>query len=318
MDMIDTSPHECPLVTIGITCYNAEDTIGRAIESARAQDWPHLEIIVVDDGSTDRSQEIIAGFEEKDSRITFVRHDVNRSYSAALNTIIDVAKGEYVAVFDDDDVSVPDRISKQWSKLTGYAKARDTELIFCYSNRNVVDYNSDRSTPVYAIGRVPLEPSGEAVADFLLWHYEDPEYVWGQFGSCTLFASKRSFAEVGPFDEAFQRSAEWDLAIRLAFLGGHFIAVDEPLITQYKTSTADKSGTIPLTYALKLREKYKAYLKNKKVYLASVAIAHARFYYANRKPTLSRIYLALACICSPLAVLPSELAKWKRRSRTVR
>jgi glycosyltransferase involved in cell wall biosynthesis len=313
----DRSSKDLPLITIGITCYNAEDTIGRAIDGARSQDWPHLEIIVVDDGSADRSHEIIGEIVEKDRRVKCIRHDRNRGYAGALNTIIEASRGEYIAIFDDDDESVPDRLSKQWRKLTDYARAHDTDLVFCYSNRAVVVHDGGHSTTAYAIGRNPVEPSGEAVADFLLWHYEDPECVWGQFGSCTMFASKQTFADVGPWDEEFRRGAEWDLAIRLAFKGGHFISVDEPLITQYKTSTADKSGAIPLTNSLRLREKHETYLKKKRVYLASVALARSRFYYATRRMPLSRFYLALACICSPSVVLPNELAKRRRRKRSV-
>jgi glycosyltransferase involved in cell wall biosynthesis len=307
------SSSELPLITIGITCYNAEDTIGRAIDSARGQVWPKLEIIVVDDGSSDGSQEIIREFAAKDDRIKSIRHDVNRGYAGALNSIVEAARGEYIAVFDDDDVSASDRIAKQWNRITHYAEALDTDLIFCYANRTVVEYDSGRSVPAHAIGRKPVEPRGAAVADFILWHYEDPAWVWGQFGSCTLFARKQTLAEVGPLDECFRRSAEWDLAIRLALMGGHFIAVDEPLVTQYKTPTADKSGRQPLEYAVKLRRKHQDYLKAKNVYLAAVAIAHSRFYYATGRLMLSRFYLALACMCSPSTVLPNELAKRKQR-----
>jgi glycosyltransferase involved in cell wall biosynthesis len=310
------SRREVPLVTIGITCFNAENTIGQAIECAAAQDWPRLEIIVVDDGSSDRSLEIVREMAETDRRIRAIQHDQNRGYAGALNTVINEAAGEYIAIFDDDDFSVPDRISKQEKRLIEYVREHNTNLVFCYSNRDVVEQDGSFSAPTMAIGRKPVEPSGDAVADFLLWHREDPDHVWGQFGSCTLFASKRTLIEVGPLDEEFRRSAEWDLAIRLALMGGHFVAVDEPLITQFKTSTVDKSGMIPLVYSLKLREKYKDYLKSKEVYLASIAIAHARFQYFRGRSALSRIYVALACICSPRSVLPNELAKRRRRKPT--
>jgi len=306
---------DLPLITIGVTCHNAEDTIGRAIEGARKQDWPKLEIIVVDDGSSDGSLEVIKRLADEDHRIKWIRHDGNRGYAGALNSIVEAAQGEYIAIFDDDDLSVPERVYKQWHKLTEYAAAQATDLVVCYSNRTVVEDDGSRSTTVHAIGRKPVEPRGECVVDFLLWHYEDPGCTWGQFGSCTLLVRKQTLSEIGPFDEGFRRSAEWDFAIRLALMGGCFIAVDEPLITQYKTHTADKSGKVPLEYALKLRKKYKSYLKRKKVYRAAVAIACSRYYYAMHKSHLSRMYLALACVCSPSAVLPNELAKWKRRRR---
>jgi glycosyltransferase involved in cell wall biosynthesis len=310
------SPPDLPLVSIGVSCYNAEDSIGRAVASAVGQDWPNFEIVVVDDGSSDRSWEIIEDAAKQDTRIQIIRHPENRGYAGALNTIIENSSGEYIAIFDDDDDSEPDRISKQWRRLISYVTTHNTDMVFCYSNRDVVEIDHDRNTTVYAIGRKPVEPSGEAVADFLLWHHQRAENVWGQFGSCTLFVSKQTLTAAGPLDESFRRCAEWDLAIRHAFTGGHFIAVDESLITQHKTITGDKSGRIPLIYALKLRKKYKSYLKKKKVYLASIAIAHARFHYSNRRQFLSRFYLALACLSSPKTVLPSELANRKRSRRS--
>lgn len=68
------------------------------------------------------------------------------------------------------------------------------------------------------------------------------------------------------FDPKFRRSAEWDLAIRVAYQGGYFIAVDQPLVIQHKTPTFDKAGRKPLDYALMLRKKHKAYLQKNKVY----------------------------------------------------
>jgi hypothetical protein len=150
--------------------------------------------------------------------------------------------------------------------------------------------------------------------DYLLFHREDPRFVWGQFGSCTLLARRQTLLDVGEFDEGFRRGAEWDLAVRLALMGGHFIAVDETLITQRKTHTADKGGKTALEYTLKLRGKYRDYLESKGVYRASIAMAHSRFHYTRGEPLRSYFYLALACLCSSKVVLPSEVRKWRRRN----
>ena len=63
-----------PLITIGITCYNAEDTIQRAVESALAQTWTAREIVIVDDGSTDRSATLLQEFERTHDEIRLIRH----------------------------------------------------------------------------------------------------------------------------------------------------------------------------------------------------------------------------------------------------
>ena len=135
---------------------------------------------------------------------------------------------------------------------------------------------------VKAIGHKTPEPHDSMVADFLLWHKKVKNYVWGQFGSCTMMASKKILEEFG-FDTSFRRAAEWDLAIRVALKGGYFISVDKPLVIQHKTQTIDKSGTKPLQYALMLRKKHKKYLQKHKVYLGAILQSYAKFYYFRNK-----------------------------------
>jgi glycosyltransferase involved in cell wall biosynthesis len=316
---VGNSIHEYPLITIGITCYNAERTIGRAIDSALRQEWPNLEVAVVDDRSTDGSLEVVRRYAERDGRIRWRSHESNKGYAAALNSVFESAKGEFVAIFDDDDVSRPDRLSRQWRRLAEYERATGAGAVLCYSNRDVFTEGAGSPTDrVRAIGRSATEPHGADVADFLLWHYEGPGFTWGQFGSCTLFVRTRTILDLGGFDETFRRSAEWDLAVRAANAGAHFIAVDEPLVAQHITRTPDKAGNLPLEYALKLREKHREYLESRRVYLASKAIAHSRYHYAKNRAWASRAFLLLACGLSPSRVLPNELSKWKRRKAASR
>jgi len=309
-----------PLITIGITCFDAEDTIERAVESAQNQNWPNIEIIIVDDASADGSLDRIRKISEGDSRIRLIDHDVNKGYPSALNSIVQHAKGEFVAFFDDDDNSIPDRLLMQWERLTAYETEHSAELVFCYSNRDVVMAGDNKPNHiVYAIGRKPPEPYGQVVANFILWHSEGEGYfTWGMFGSCTLMARLSSFHKIGNFDEEFRRSAEWDMAVRAAFQGCHFIAVEQSLIVQHKTITADKADDKKLKYSLLLRKKHKDYLRNQNIYWASLAMAYARFHYAGGRQWKSRLYLALACLCSPCMVLPNELAKRRRYKNAVR
>ncbi|HEY8276779.1 MAG TPA: glycosyltransferase family 2 protein [Methyloceanibacter sp.] len=303
-----------PLVTIGITCYNASDTIRRSVESALAQRWPRKEIIVVDDASRDESRIVLEDLQLTHRDLRIIRHEVNRGYPGALNTLIREASGDLIAIFDDDDVSVPDRLGEQWRRLSAYEAQHGCDLVFCYSNRNVV--KSGASSPHHvacAIGRRAPEPHGAAVADYLFGHTIDPRYVWGMFGSCTLLARRDSFIAVGAFDETFRRCAEWDFAVRAAFMSGHFIAVDKPLITQFKTKGADKAGSVPLKYALQLREKYKSYLSEHGVYWASRAIAHSRFHGAKGARLKSHLFLAAAYVASPRLLF----RKLRQRAATV-
>jgi glycosyltransferase involved in cell wall biosynthesis len=301
-----------PLITIGITCFNAEDTIARAITSAAKQDWPNFEIVVVDDASSDKSVDVIKELQKKDSRIQLQQHDQNLGYPSALNTIVQNARGDYIAFFDDDDDNAENRLDEQYIRLTGFqAKHSDTPVL-CYSHRRVfVDGKEKPEGFVHAIGAKAPEPHGEMAAKFLLWHEKEEGYQWGEFGSCTMMAPTSTLKEF-QFDPNFRRSAEWDLVIRVALKGGHFIAVDKPLITQHKTQTMDKAGTKPLQYSLLLRKKHKDYLKKNKVYLGSILQAYSRFHYFRNNRWLSRFYLTLACLCSPTKILTMQLKRLRK------
>ena len=289
-----------PLVTIGVTCFNAAGTISRAIASALRQEWSNKEIIVVDDASSDSSPAVLETLAHQSREIRVIRHRTNTGLAGALNTIIKEARGEFIALFDDDDESVPERLSYQWHRIVRYERAKQCNLVLCYSNRNVV--KAGKSAPNWvarAVGREPPEPHGIAVADYIFGNVWDRNAVWGMFGSCTLMARRETFLSIGPFDEEFRRCAEWDLAVRAAFQGAHFVAVDHPLVTQHKTGGADKSEAKSLRYALHLREKYRPYLKEQRFYRASRAMARAQYHGGRGRIWASRAYALVACVLSP-------------------
>lgn len=91
-----------PLVSIIVPIYNSEKYLGQCIESCMAQTYRNVEIILVDDGSTDRSLKISTEYAEKDSRIRVI-HQNNAGVSAARNAGIKSAKGEYISFLDSDD-----------------------------------------------------------------------------------------------------------------------------------------------------------------------------------------------------------------------
>lgn len=290
---------ESPLISIGITCFNAEQTIERAIKSALTQDWPEIEIIIVDDCSTDRSWEILARLSSVDPRVKVYRHNINKGYPAALNTILAHACGEFVAIFDDDDDNVPDRLKAQVKRVADYEQKSGSELVLCYSNRDVIKGGQNNVDHVaQAIGRNAPEPHGQEVADYVFGTHATPGKTWGIFGSCTLMARRTSFDMIGPFDESFRRCAEWDYAVRAALIGAHFIAVDRSLTTQYKTSGSYKSGKIPLKYALLLRKKHRSYLSPRGLYQASRFIARSNFYGNKHQYVRGYFYRTIAYICS--------------------
>ena len=291
----DETQAEFPLMTVGISGFNAENTIARAIESAMKQDWCNKEIVIVDDASTDGSAAMLQEMAQQHPGLRVIRQTANEGYASALNMIIKASHGDFLAIFDDDDESRQDRLTKQWRRITDYERLHGAELVLCYSNRDVVPVGQTTPDEVaMAIGREPPEPKGPIVANYLFGHLADSHHVWGMLGSCTLMARRRTFLACGGFDASFRRFAEWDLAVRAALRGAHFIAVNEPLIIQYKTATADKSGKIPFKNALNLTRKHKDYLIKEKAYLASRAMVNARFHAHAGHYLRTHLFFALA------------------------
>lgn len=99
-----------PLVTVTIPAFNAEAFVAEAIESVLDQDYPNLEVLVCDDGSTDQTLSIL---EKYGDRIRVIQHSQNRGLGITRNTLIREARGEFVAPIDADDVWMPTKISRQ-------------------------------------------------------------------------------------------------------------------------------------------------------------------------------------------------------------
>lgn len=291
-----------PLITIAITCYDAEETIGRAVESALAQTWPEREIIVVDDGSTDGSIALLSELARTHSEVRVVRHSSNRGVPEARNTLLAEAAGALIAFFDDDDESGPERLEQQHRRIVEYEWARPGATVLCYSDRAVVQPGDDHPTSQrLGIGRLPASPSGSIVADYILGLFKDDgHHSWGMLGSCTLMARTQALRDIGGFDVRFRRCAELDLAVRAALEGAHFVSVDEPLITQYLTPSADKAGDADLRYRLLLVEKHQRYLKQKRCYLGARCYMHAWFY--GWPHWRWRLWYLAALVCFPWRV----------------
>ena len=110
-----------PLVSILIPAYNSEEWIADCIQSALAQTWPHKEIIVVDDGSTDRTLEIARRFASKEVAVVSIE---NQGAAAARNRAFQLSKGDYIQWLDADDLLAPNKIESQLAALQGVTDPR--------------------------------------------------------------------------------------------------------------------------------------------------------------------------------------------------
>ncbi|MDR3633651.1 MAG: glycosyltransferase family 2 protein [Isosphaeraceae bacterium] len=104
------SPRAAPRVSVVVPAYNVESWVGQAIASVLAQTEPSLELLLIDDGSTDATRDVIRSI--NDSRIRLVENERNRGVSAARNLAISQARGEWIALLDADDWWAPQRLER--------------------------------------------------------------------------------------------------------------------------------------------------------------------------------------------------------------
>jgi glycosyltransferase involved in cell wall biosynthesis len=191
-----TSGPARPTVTVVIPTFNRAAVVGRAIRSVLSQTCQDLELIVVDDCSTDGTEQAVRGF--SDNRIKYIRHDRNRLAGAARNTGIRCAQGEYVAFLDSDDEWLPEKLEKELEVF----RNSDPEVGLVYTGKMI----SDESGKLLQV-RMPTL-SG--------WVYEamlDVNFI----GSCSRVTVKKQILDrVAGFDETFANCQDYDLWLRVA------------------------------------------------------------------------------------------------------
>lgn len=106
---------QTPKISVIMPAYNAEQYISEAIESILNQTYSNFEFIIIDDGSTDRTVEMVQSY--SDPRIRFVQNEHNLGVAATLNRGLKLATGEYIARMDADDIALRERFGKQVSFL---------------------------------------------------------------------------------------------------------------------------------------------------------------------------------------------------------
>jgi glycosyltransferase involved in cell wall biosynthesis len=248
------------VITVGITCFNAEGSIERAVRSAQEQTWEEVEIVAVDDCSSDRSWSILERLAGQDARIRIVRHPDNGGVAVARNTVLEHANGEFVAFFDDDDVSRPERLAAQRERIVQYERATGANTVVCYSATEQV-FPDRETTYSRTIGmdETPA-PAGEDVAKLILLG----KPVAGGSGACPTsaqMARRDVLRSVGGFDARMRRQEDTDLNLRLALAGAHFAGVSRPLVVQSITVTGDKTVDEERRYALMMIEKHRQLLE---------------------------------------------------------
>jgi glycosyltransferase involved in cell wall biosynthesis len=219
------------LVTVAMSAYNASETIGLAIRSILAQTYQDWELIVVDDGSTDRTAEIISGM--MNPRIRLIREPTgNRGLASRLNQCVRLARGQYVARMDADDVAYPRRLERQVRFLEEH---RDIDLL----GTGAVIFKGDGEI----IGRYPTAGSHEAICRRPWWGFPLAHPTW---------MGKRAWFSSHPYADEDARCEDQALLLR-SFSHSRFAALEEVLLGYRVTEiAAGKLGRGRLNYCRRL------------------------------------------------------------------
>lgn len=249
-------------VSVIIPAYNREKYIRQTVDSVLGQTWPNTELIVVDDGSTDATREIL---EEYGDRIRLIEHPgrVNRGQSAAINAGLKQASGDYICILDSDDYWEKDKLEVQVDYLENHE-----DVGFVYCNGTAVDENGDYLYDIYAEDHVEHNRPGDILLNcYILLP-----------GSSMLRAE--IFRKAGYFDESLRAAQDHDMCLRLYELTNvayinkslfHYRRHSEA-ISQYGAPKRWRNGFIILD---KARKRYPYPLR---VILKRKAVLHFRLF----------------------------------------
>ena len=175
------------LVSVLLSTYNSEESIGESIDSLLSQTYKNLEILISDDGSTDSTKEICKKFQLKDERILFSSNKKNIGLTKSLNNLAQKASGSLIARHDADDISLPYRIEEQIE----FMKKKKLDAV---TTRSLVKQNNKKRPGISFY-----------IPDKLLINRKNP-FIHG-----TLIIKKNVFQEIGYYDERFYYAQDYKL-----------------------------------------------------------------------------------------------------------
>ena len=218
-----------PLISVIITTYNYAHTVGTAIRSALAQDYPNLEVLVLDNASTDATEALVAGF-AGDSRLRYHRHPENIGMVPNHNAGLRLAKGEYISFLSADDFLMPGFISRSYAFLQAHP-----EIDVRYGATYFVDAQ-ERFTGVRQMAGQPLFPyqGGRNELACLL-----AEGCYMCFP--TMLMRRDLYERFGPLDETL-KAADYEIVLRWAEHGVRF-AYDPEAVAGVRLHSGQQSST---------------------------------------------------------------------------
>jgi glycosyltransferase involved in cell wall biosynthesis len=193
-----------PLVSIGVASFNNALYIRETLDSIRGLNYPHIELIIIDDLSTDSSIEVIEEwlYEHANFNARLIRHTQNQGLCRVCNRFVEEANGKYLSLIGSDDNYLPDKLNVQVAML----EAAPPKVGVVFSDVSKIDPAGNIIVPsVYATGQI-VPSSGDVWLPMLQTNF---------IGAMTTLVRRSCFESVGPYDESLAYE-DWDMWIRLA------------------------------------------------------------------------------------------------------
>lgn len=204
---------ELPLVSVVIPTYNRRNTLPVSLDSVLNQTYSALEVIIVDDGSSDGTEDYVRGL--ADERVRYFRNTVNRGPSAARNRGVELARGAYVAFQDSDDEWLPDKLEKQMALFRDTEK--DLGMVYC----EFAAYWEGKRKIVIPWKEIPYHRKHGDMFQILL--------LQSLIGTPTMVIRRDAFLDLGGFNETLRAYEDYEFTVR--FSQRYAIGfVEEPLV----------------------------------------------------------------------------------------
>jgi len=274
---------ENPRVSVIIPTYNGAHLIGRAIQSVLNQTYQDFEIIVVDDASTDNTEELVKSF--NDGRIQYNRHEKTKGAAAARNTGIKFARGDYIAFQDSDDEWLPEKLEKQ-IKVFGNTSSKVGVVYTGF-------WRIENDTKTYIPSSRITQKEGS-----IHWSLLETNFI----GTPAAMVKKECLLRAGTFDERLPRLQDWELWIRISKYYC-FKCIDEPLVIAYYQPgriSSDRSALIKASKLL-LGKHFLDIRRNRRL-LAKHYFRIAGLLQSNGEFEQARQYLTKCAMAYPLNI----------------
>ena len=220
-----------PLVSIIMAARNAERFLRGAIDSALHQTYREIELIIIDDASTDSTPQIIASY--KDPRIVPLRNEQNLHISASTNRGIAASRGAYIAILDGDDAWYPEKLEKQVAWMEAHP-----ETGACFTWVNVVDENGRQYTPreegLVTVFRQQNRTRAAWLHDLLI--------SGNQLCHPTAVYRRSALEQCGPYDESLTQLLDYEIYLRLLQYAPVYVLC-EPLVNYRRLRVHNASNS---------------------------------------------------------------------------